>query len=563
MKQGAFTFVLHSHLPYCRNAGRWPHGEEWLHEAASETYLPLLLSLYRLKEEGISYKLTIGLTPVLVEQLADPLVRQHLKEFFEDKVRRAHNDIARFEKAKEPQRAALARFYEKRYQKLYQSFQEKFGGDLVGAFRQLQDWGLIEIVTSAATHGYLPLFQRDSTLYGQLQMGVLSYRHHFRRSPRAVWLPECAYRPAFMTEGGVSYVKPGLESFLAEMKLGCFFCETHTIEGGEPVGKAKGEVVGPYGNIPKRYVMPLMGYQEPTLKTTFLPYWVGGTEVAVLGRDNRTSMQVWSADWGYPGDFNYREFHKRDGVSGLNYWKITGARLDLAYKDFYNPKRAEVRCKEHGVHFARLVEELLADFHQRTGKYGIISSAYDTELFGHWWFEGVDWIEEVIRHLAQSEVVELTTASDFIQAHSPEDVLALPESSWGQGGNHFTWMNADTEWMWPPIHAAEARMEELVRRYPQASGTLEQVLKQAARELLLLESSDWPFLVSTGQAKDYAILRFQEHLERFQLLADIAHNGSMGSDAERLWREFYERDNVFPEIDYRLFKNRDGKGFGS
>jgi len=558
MKKGAFTFVLHSHLPYCRKAGRWPHGEEWLHEAISETYIPLLNALYDLKEEGCRYKLTLGITPVLAEQLADPLILKHFRIFVEDRIHRACAEIQRYEKQQNAHLAYLAKFYSDYYERIGRSFEERFQGNLITALKGLQEEGYLEILTSAATHGYLPLFERDSTIYGQLKTGIESYKHHFGRSPRAIWLPECGYRPGFYTsEGGKTFLKPGIEQYLSELGLGLFFGETHTVEGGEPVGKATGAVIGPYGNIPKRYVVPIPDYEEPTMKTTYLPYWVQSAEVAVLGRNNRTGMQVWSADWGYPGDFDYREFHKKDGNSGLQYWRITGARLDLAYKDYYHPDWAANRVQEHANHYSWLVAELINEFYRQNERFGIIVAAYDSELFGHWWFEGISWLKEVLKRLAKSEIVELTTGSDFIEKHPPDDVLALSEGSWGQAGNHFTWFNADTEWMWPVIHATEVKMEQLVARYPDASGNLKEVLNQAARELLLLESSDWPFLITTGQAKEYGENRFEEHVARFNRLSDIALSGQISEAAVNFCRELFELDNVFPDIDYRVFAYRE------
>lgn len=558
---GAFTFVLHSHLPYARMAGRWPHGEEWLHEAATETYIPLLNALNELRTEGVPFRLTIGLTPVLVEQLADADVKDHLDEYLEEKIRLAKADVVRFEKADDAHMAYLARFYTEWFEHIKRSFDEAYGRDLVGAFRRLQDEGYIEIVTSAATHGYLPLLSRDSSIYGQIKMGVEAYRRHFGRPPRAIWLPECAYRPAYIDEQGK--LRPGLERFLAELEIGLFFSETHTIEGGQPVGVAAGDAIGPYGEIKRRYVIPVQEAIPPREATTFLPYYVSDTAagkdaqqhsgVAVIGRDNRTGMQVWSAEWGYPGDYDYREFHKKDGISGLQYWRVTGARVDLGFKDAYHPDWAAYKVGEHARHFAWLVADRLKQFHAESGRFGLIAANYDTELFGHWWFEGVEWIKQVLRLLAEDPDVQLTTASDFIEQHPPQDVLHLPEGSWGMGGNHWTWDNHDTHWMWGPIHSAEARMEALVERFPHPTPDEEAVLNQAARELLLLEASDWPFLVTTGQAREYAIRRFTRHVERFEALAASLERGQPD---RRLADELYEVDKVFPDIDYRWFAPR-------
>jgi 1,4-alpha-glucan branching enzyme len=562
-KIGAFTFVLHSHLPYARQAGMWPHGEEWVHEAIAETYLPLLNALSDLEEEGVPYHLTIGITPILAEQLADPLIVDHFVHYAAERAAWAGKDVDRFEQSGETAMRDLARFYHHWYARCLTSFQDRFRRDLIGAFKGLQDRGRIEIATCAATHGYLPLMARDSTIFGQIRTGARAYKRHFGREPRAIWLPECAYRSAILEKDGDREVRrPGLEEFLAAEHLLVFFSETHTVEGGRPVGKAAGEAIGPYGAVPRKYALQLSPEEQAEPGTTFRPYWVGDAPglVAVLGRNNRTGQQVWSGTFGYPGDFLYREFHRKDGVSGMQYWRIGGREVDLGDKPPYEPHRAQEQVRGHARHFVGLVEELLTDYNQSTGQFGVISAAYDTELFGHWWFEGVDWLKEVLRGLAASERVEMTTAARIVEEHAPDRVMALPESSWGAGGSHFTWLNVDTQWMWPPIHAAERRMEELVAKVPEADGERLEVLNQAARELLLLESSDWPFLVTTGQAKEYAAERFTEHLARFNELADLAEAGQpLNEEQRKLLQGLRERDNPFPDIDYRIFAARQGQ----
>ena len=560
--QGAFTFVLHSHLPYARQAGMWPHGEEWVHEAIAETYIPLWSALHDLADEGVDYKVTVSITPILAEQLSDPLIIEHFITYAEERAAWAAADISRFADAGEDELKALAVHFHHWYSRNLTEFRDRFNKDLLGSLKVLQDRGLVEISTSAATHGYLPLLSRDSSIYGQIQTGVSSYQRHFGRRPKAIWLPECAYRPAYLDEtNGKEVRRPGLESFLAAQGIRVFFTETHTVEGGQPVGKAAGEAMGVYGSISRRYVVNTQAKEQVEPGTTYRSYWVGDApgEVAVLGRNNRTGQQVWSGAFGYPGDAWYREFHRKDGVSGMQYWRIGGPDVDLGRKPTYVPERAQERVRDHARHFVGLVDELIRNYHDATGEYGIIASNYDTELFGHWWFEGVDWLKEVLRGIAELDSVDLTTASGFVDEHSPEDVMSLPESSWGMGGNHFTWMNVDTEWMWTPIHAAESRMEALVEQYPDAGGDMLDVLNQAARELLLLESSDWPFLVTTGQAKEYATQRFTEHVDRFNSLADIAERGGeLAPDEREMLSALAERDNPFSMIDYREFRERQG-----
>ena len=613
MAIGAFTFVLHSHMPYARLAGRWPHGEEWIHEATTETYLPLLNALYDLAEEGVHYKITIGITPILAEQLADPDILDHLDAFLDEKIEAAKRDIPRFRgefdrptrpvnvtaelaartgleaAAREREEQAisesdveavqteieegvppgeadlhmayLAEWYLRWYENVKRAFDLRFGRDIIGAFRRLQDQGYVEIITCAATHGYLPLLGTDSAIYAQIRTGIASYERCFGRKPTGIWLPECAYRPAYFTEDGT--LRPGLERFLAEQGIKVFFSETHTITGGQPVGVAAGDAIGPYGEIKRRYVIPTSRVLPTSGATTFKPYYVSDTTagpraeqhsgVAAIGRNNRTGQQVWSAEWGYPGDQDYREFHRKDHISGLQYWRVTAPKTDLGSKDAYHPDWAAFKVQQHADHFAWLVEQELRAYAGGGGGFGLIASNYDTELFGHWWFEGIDWIKGVLHRLAHNPNVELTTASEFITRHPPTEVLHLPESSWGMGGNHFTWDNADTHWMWKPIHEAERRMEKLLADNPAPDEYTRGVLNQAARELLLLESSDWPFLVTTGQARQYAVQRFSQHTERFNRLAESIERGQPDG---HLAAQYWELDRVFPDIDYRWWARR-------
>jgi 1,4-alpha-glucan branching enzyme len=562
---GAFTFVLHSHLPYARLAGRWPHGEEWLHEAASETYIPLLQTLYDLKEDGVNFKLTIGITPILGEQLADADVIEHFDQYLDDKIVAAKKDMDYFDAADtaDPHLRILAEWYKNWFEGIKNAFDARFHRDIIGAFRQLQDEGYIEIITCAATHGYLPLLGRDSSINAQLKMGVRSYERLYGRAPTAIWLPECAYRPAYISED--KHKRPGIETFLAENNLKLFFSETHTITGGQPVGVAAGDVIGPYGAIKRRYVIPSSVTQTTPERetTTYSAYYVSDTVagegaeehsgVAVIGRNNDTGQQVWSSDTGYPGDPDYREFHKKAGTSGMQYWRVSGPGIDLGYKDYYYPDWATAKVDQHAESFVHLIDDLLRENHTKTGQVGLISSNYDTELFGHWWFEGVAWLGKVLRFLASDNDVELTTASGYVDKHPPQEVLHLPESSWGSAGSHFTWDNPDTHWMWAPIHEAEVRMEKLVAKYPQSTPDEHNVLSQAARELLLLQSSDWPFLVTTGQAREYSIRRFSQHIERFDKLAESLEKGAPNVE---LANEFWELDKVFPDIDYKWFAER-------
>ena len=243
MTLGGFTFVLHTHMPFYRGAGRWPHGEENLHEVMAETYVPLLAALTDLHEAGVAARITIGITPVLAEQLADEAIKAHFEEYVSQEIEGATADIERFEEAKDTHFLYLAHFYLDWYRNILHTFQERFQRDIVGGFRRLQDAGMVEILTSAATHPYLPLMQRDSTIHAQLAIGKRTTERHFGKSPRAIWLPECAYRPGYYAKAsdGTPYERPGLEVFLEAHRLGLFFSESNAVEGSRVIGQARRE----------------------------------------------------------------------------------------------------------------------------------------------------------------------------------------------------------------------------------------------------------------------------------------------------------------------------------
>ncbi|HHV63107.1 MAG TPA: DUF1957 domain-containing protein [Firmicutes bacterium] len=568
MAIGSFNFVLHSHLPYCRKAGVWPFGEEWVMEALAETYLPVLNVLNDLKARGLPVRITVGLTPVLVEQLADPYMLGRFEQYLDDKIKRAEGDIGRFAELNEFKMKELARFYRDYYAVIKRSFTERYRRDIVGAFKDLQDSGEIEIITSAATHAYLPLLSTEESIYAQLKIGIDSYVRHFGRRPRGAWLPECAYRPRRSQPQSQSNLesqprpefKRGIESFLEELGIEYFFVDSHAIEGGRAFSQYT--KVGPV-DLAEGMGDETQQERERTGKTTFLPYYLEGSTVVAFGRNERTGLQVWSSEWGYPGDGNYREFHRRDPESGFQYWKVTSHLVDLDGKELYSVEGARGRVEEHSSHFTWLVEQLLAEFHQETGRHGILVAPYDIELFGHWWFEGVEWLGRVLEKMAQNPAIELTTTGGYLSTHPPDQTIELHESSWGLGGKHYIWANSDTEWMWRDIHAVEEKMRDLARMFAEVSPTVApagmDLLRQAAREALLLQSSDWPFLITTQGAREYATKRFTEHRERFWKLAGMVESGLVLGGEFELGAELGElgpgpeTDVLFPDIDPMAF----------
>jgi 1,4-alpha-glucan branching enzyme len=549
---GSFVLMLHSHLPYYRHHGMWPSGEENVYECMAETYMPLLMALDDLVTDGIRPGITLGITPILAEQLADPHIKQGFVTFLQDRLLAAQADTKRYPSPDVPHsehRAWLAQWYVQHFETLIETFNTRYQQDLIAGFRRLQDIGAIEITTSAATHGFSPLLGSDAAIQAQFKVGVESYKQHFGRLPKGVWLPECAYRPTH-TEAdpsGAMRLRPSTDAFLHANGLDYFFTEYHAIEGGVSTGERR--VVGIYGDI--QYI-PLSPRPETGL-TTFEAYWMPQYPIAVMGRNDQASFQVWSAAHGYPGDGLYREFHKKDDRSGLHYWRLTSKETDLANKMLYDPVEAFAQTQANADHFVSLVQRLLSDYQQATGEHGLVMVSFDTELFGHWWFEGVAWLQHVIRKLHQTPDIDRQTASEYVEAHPPQSAIALPESTWGQGGHYWVWQNHHTEWMWPIIHEAEHHMQRLVTRYADTTDAwVIRLLNQSLRELLLLESSDWPFLVTTFQAKDYAVERFSQHQERFWELASMLDQPA-SVEAETILATLEAEDNPFPHIDFRWY----------
>ncbi|MBZ0301186.1 MAG: DUF1957 domain-containing protein [Anaerolineae bacterium] len=533
--QGAFTFVLHGHLPYMRLPG--PFGEVTTYEVLADTYVPLLQTLYDLRDAGIRYNLTVSLTPVLVEQLIEQNDIENFDAYLDEKIAAARSDRNTYSPGDYPHLHFLASWYSSHFEKIKIAFNQRFGRDLAGAFKRLQDEGYLEIVTSAATHAYLPLFSRESAIRGQIKTAIRSYQRVFERRPTGIWLPACGYRP-------------GLEQILADEGFKVFFSEPHMMTGGAPIGVAAGDVLGPYSLIKQLYAQPPSETLPPGPATTRQTYFVGDSDVAVIGRDDRSTMQVWGIPMGYPGDVDYREFNRLAGTSGLNYWRVTGEKIDPHDKDLYHPDWATYKVDQHAEHFAHLVGDMIRVHHRSTSQFSLIAATLDIRLLGHWWFEGARWLSEVLRHLASTPEIELTTASRLVTDHPPQTSLALAEGSWGVGGGHFIWDNPETRWLWEPIHAAEARLEALAEQFSSPSADAEKVLNQAARELLLMQSSDWAVMIMSRGDQRYAVQQFYRHLERFERLADSLERGE--PDIE-LADAFWAVDKVFADIDYRAF----------
>ncbi len=571
MTRGYFSFVLHSHLPYVLSHGRWPHGTDWLCEAAAETYMPILKILEDLISDGLRPKLTIGLSPVLCEQLTDNSFKEEFIVYLNQKIKAAEHDAEEFYKYGQQNMLDNAHLWENFYRSSLDRF-NNIGQDIIYEFRRFQEEGYLEIMTCGATHGYLPLLSRDESLQVQTKMAVKSYERHFGRQPRGIWLPECAYRPRYewtppVPIGGVQkgYLRKGVDEFLTENGLDFFIIDSALLKGGKSIGVYIDRFEALrllWGQFEKSY-KPRAEEKDKTPREAYLVSSSpeGKKPTAIYTRDPETGLLVWSGEHGYPGDGNYVDFHKKRFPGGHRYWAVTSSKADLADKLEYHHASAVSRLGENADHFSQKIEDVLNGYHDSTGEAGILVAPYDAELFGHWWFEGPLFLKRVLANLCANESVELTFLSEDLDRRKPTQIVSIPEGSWGQGNHHYIWLNEHTEWTWKHIYECEARMSQLAAWWidnpGQRDAELETVLKQLARELMLLSASDWQFLISTFAARDYAELRVAEHYEDFRRISLMAEKKINGQPLEpgeiQYLHDCAQRDALFPDIEIEWF----------
>lgn len=519
---GALALVLHAHLPFVRHPEHEVFLEEdWLYEAIVECYLPLLELCERLVRQGVDYHFTLALSPPLVAMLGDELLRDRMDRHFawldrlvEREARRLRGDEAQ---------TAVVEHYRTRLAtltKLWQAHQR----DLPSGFAALERSGHLDLMTCAATHGYLPLLGSDQAVRAQLRVAVAQHEAIFGQPPSGIWLPECAYTP-------------GLDAALAACGLRYFVADTHAVERARP--------------------HPRFGSAAPLL--------CPGSGVAVFARDPSASEQVWSRELGYPGDPVYRDFYRDIGwelprealtplvpdegprkTTGLKYRAITGAGAE---KHVYEPTVARQRADEHAAHFVAARRRQLAASPAAL-EAPLVVAPYDAELFGHWWHEGPCFLEQVLRRCAEAEGPKTVHLRGYLAAHPRQQIAEPAASSWGAGGQHAFWLNDDNAWIYPELHRSAQRMSALASRFETPTPLEERALAQSGRELLLAQASDWAFLIHAGTAADYARARTRTHLDAFAALATQLEQQTI--DAARL-ATLEGRDNLFAELDYRVW----------
>lgn len=490
MIRGNVAIVLNAHFPYVRRAGLWPHGEESLHEVIAESYVPLLAMLHDLRAGGRSLPLTVSVSPVLLEQLADPVISKHFVLWLGGMRERATADLEAFEAEGNSHAAYLARFYIDWIDVIEHNFVERFGRNLTTAVRSLIRESA-EVLLAPATYAYLPhLSPRE--LRAQFEAGALVVLRHLGQRPVGAWLPG----------GGL----PATQTYMRELGL-------------------RYAVGGPWERT------------GITRQSNMLP---------IVHSDRLLAEHVLAPGIGYPGDGLYREFYRDHPVSGLAYWRVTGTDVQNQDKDWYDPYLAFSRMEQHADHFVRAIRERLHST-ASTDNTPTVVIAFDAELFGHWWFEGVRWLQSVVTRLLDAEDIRLVTLNQSYAMLPEIDTTAIAQEP-------------NPLFDDPLVASLQERLKQatsgfaaIAKRHPAASGLQEELLCQAARELLLAESSDWVALIATGAAQDYAQQRFDEHLARFEQLIRFIQGVDPSPDAESYLRQIAELDNPFPFINYRMF----------
>jgi 1,4-alpha-glucan branching enzyme len=507
--QGYLALVLHAHIPYFRPSESQAVQEElWYYQAMTDTYLPLLAMIKRLQKERIDFRLTLSLTPTLLALFSDPAMIQRYDQYLTKNIHFAAKEQQRIKQ--DAALHAIAKLLTAKLQENQAVF-ESCSGNLVHAFKQLQDEGFIEIIASTATHAFLPLMKTEEAMKAQIATAIRDYKRHFARKPRGIWLPECGFTP-------------GIDRILQQFGIDYFFVDSAAVAMAVP--------------------QPSTGLAAP-LKT---PYGVHAFPI-----DPDCINQVSHTETGYHGDYDYREVPRESNE--VNYYRITGPGN---HRELYKPRRAMMKAAKHADHFLSSRQQQIKLWSLGKQHKPIIVAAYNAELFGHWWNEGIQWLELLNQKICQDQsVISLITPSEYLNEFPSSEIGLLRESSWGRSQSFELWLHDHNAWIYRHLHQAEERMIKLatVHEHQQSSGSsyaglLQRALNQASRKLMLAQCSDWAMLLEAGVNIDLAVQRTKSHIGCFHYICDMIERLEID---ERLLCDLEEKDKIFPLTDYLDF----------
>ena len=526
MAKGYLAIVLHAHLPFVRHPDYDTFLEErWFFEAMTETYIPIAKLLSAAVRDGVRGRIALSLSPSLLAMMEDELLQERYAHHLDLLVELAEKEIDR--NRHDGRFAYLARGYHSIFTEARDLF-ASCNRRISTLFKDLHDRGILELFTTAATHGLLPMLrQQPKAVYAQVKTGTDYFESIFGFRSKGLWLPECGYYP-------------GVDTVLKDQGIRYFFVESHGIGNCSPA--------------------PVYGISAPI----FTP-----SGVAAFGRDQGSSEEVWSSKKGYPGDHVYREFYRDIGHdleleyirpyivgdirvdTGIKYYRITG---NASHKQPYDFYAAKEKAAAHAADFlfkrVRHVEHLAPGMEVAP----IITAPFDAELFGHWWFEGPQWIDFLMRKASfDQNSLEMISPGDYLDRH-PVHQRAVPcTSTWGAKGFFETWLNGRVDWIYAHLEECAVRMARLANQHGAGQKPADltiRALNQCLRELFLAQSSDWPFIISNKTSEQYAARRVRDHVSRFHFLAHAIENGSLKEEDLGVLEYI---DNIFPNADYRLF----------
>ncbi|MFA6365666.1 MAG: 1,4-alpha-glucan branching protein domain-containing protein [Candidatus Hydrogenedentales bacterium] len=531
MKKPCLALVLNAHLPFVRKPEIDPFFEErWLFEAISETYLPLLRLFRKLETENVPFKLSIAISPTLLAMLSDKILCDRYSRYLDLQLELAAQEKKRL--SGDSVFAPIAQLYHTLYKRNKDDFENLYLKNILTAFDYFYKKGKIEVLTSGATHAFLPLFQdAPQAIHAQVETAIVTHRSVFGKNPQGFWLPQFGWYP-------------GLDELLHDYNIKYTIVTTRGALLGHPT--------------------PFYGSFSPVTSPSGLTVFI---------RDAGATKAVWSETEGYPADPVYRDFYRDigydldtsyvgpflgegidHGVTGFKYWAVTG---HTDQKRPYEPGAAAAKVIEHAHAFLaeRKAAARAASFWMKD-RQPLIVCPYDAELFGHWWFEGPQFLEALFKTAARKrgdDDLEFVTLSEY-DRNFPENPVSEPEfSSWGEGGYAEVWLDGSNDWVHRHSHKAIERMMELAERFPNESGLRERILNQGAREALLTMASDWPLLLRSGQSSSFAKGQIEESVGNFTRIYEMLCANTVDTE----WLTTLEKkNNLFPEINYRVFAQK-------
>jgi 1,4-alpha-glucan branching enzyme len=522
------SLVFEAHYPFIQKGPRCLEslsGPEEFHffESLSETYLPLLETLERLDRLHIPFRLGLAISPVLCHLLEDRgLIKRYL-EYTDRQIEFGRNELDR--SPDDPARQKLTRLYYDRFVERRIAFTERYDRNILKVLDVYQRRGNVEIIASPATHAFLPFYAAyPEAIQAQIEAATLCYRSRFGKYPQGFWLPELGWSPE-------------LEKYIRAYNFGYTVLEAHGLVFGSP----------------------------PALKGSFYPAKTPAG-VFLLGRDYYAVRDL-SALTGLGKDAQIY----RDNCSDAGYEHPTdlvgpflgpnGLRRGTGYKyhsregGLYKAQEAQARARDAARAFLENCVSRLNTASRLMETPPLCLCAFDADFFGRNWYEGPAFIETLFREASGREDIRFKTPAEYLFKQDSADFQTLsPEfSSQGTNGYAETWLDGSNDWMYRHAYRALERMIELAERFPDDTGLKERALNQAAREILLMQSSDWPRMLYREKSPEFARCCIEDSLRNFTTIYEALGSNYISTE----WLTGLEkRHSIFPHINYRVFRRK-------